>query len=118
MHVGGLAARYAETEFQVLATAGPYALVEARPHTGRTHQIRVHLKYLGAPILGDELYGRKSPHIGRQALHAYELRIPHPRTGRILELLAPVPQDMAAAWEALGGRRPEEVVREGYAGAQ
>lgn len=103
MHVGGLAARYAETEFQVLATAGPYALVEARPHTGRTHQIRVHLKYLGAPILGDELYGRKSPHIGRQALHAYELRIPHPRTGRILELLAPVPQDMAAAWEALGG---------------
>ena len=118
MHVGGLAARYAETEFQVLATAGPYALVEARPHTGRTHQIRVHLKYLGAPILGDELYGRKSPHIGRQALHAYELRIPHPRTGRILELLAPVPQDMAAAWEALGGRWPEEVVREGYAGAQ
>ena len=98
MHVGGLAARYAETEFQVLATAGPYALVEARPHTGRTHQIRVHLKYLGAPILGDKLYGRKSPHIGRQALHAYELRIPHPRTGRILELLAPVPQDMAAAW--------------------
>ncbi len=112
MHVGGVAPRYAETAFRVLATAGPHALVEARPHTGRTHQIRVHLKHLKAPILGDEVYGRKSPHIGRQALHAYELRIPHPRTGRILEFLAPVPQDMVRAWEALGGRWPEGVLRE------
>jgi 23S rRNA pseudouridine1911/1915/1917 synthase len=77
--------------------------VEARPHTGRTHQIRVHLKHLRAPILGDEVYGTKSPIIPRQALHAYELRLPHPRTGRILEFLAPVPADMARAWEALGG---------------
>jgi len=112
MHVGGIAPRYAETDFRVLATAGPYALVEARPHTGRTHQIRVHLKHLKAPILGDEVYGRKSPHIGRQALHAYELRIPHPRTGRILEFLAPVPPDMARAWGALGGRWPEMLKRE------
>ncbi|GAB5601929.1 RluA family pseudouridine synthase [Thermus sp. FJN-A] len=118
MHVGGIAPRYAETDFRVLATAGPYALVEARPHTGRTHQIRVHLRHLRAPILGDELYGRKSPHIGRQALHAYELRIPHPRTRKVMEFLAPVPQDMARAWEALGGEWPEEVVREGYTGAQ
>ncbi|AEV15778.1 Pseudouridine synthase [Thermus sp. CCB_US3_UF1] len=112
MHVGGVAPRYAETHFQVLATAGPYALVEARPHTGRTHQIRVHLKHLKAPILGDEVYGRKSPHIGRQALHAYELRIPHPRTGRLLEFLAPVPADMVRAWEALGGSWPEGIGRE------
>jgi len=112
MHVGGIAPRYAETDFRVLATAGPYALVEARPHTGRTHQIRVHLKHLKAPILGDEVYGRKSPHIGRQALHAYGLRFPHPRTGRILEFLAPVPPDMARAWEALGGWWPEGVLRE------
>ncbi|GLV48056.1 pseudouridine synthase [Thermus sp. LT1-2-5] len=112
MHVGGVAPRYAETEFRLLATAGPYALVEARPHTGRTHQIRVHLKHLKAPILGDELYGRKSPHIPRQALHAYELRIPHPRTGRILEFLAPLPRDMAQAWEALGGRWPEGIERD------
>jgi 23S rRNA pseudouridine1911/1915/1917 synthase len=112
MHVGGVAPRYAETDFRILATAGPYALVEARPHTGRTHQIRVHLKYLRAPILGDELYGRGSPHIPRQALHAYELRLPHPRTGRILEFTAPVPQDMVRAWEAVGGGWPEGVVGE------
>lgn len=112
MHVGGVAPRYAETDFRVLATAGPYALVEARPHTGRTHQIRVHLKHLKAPILGDEVYGRKSPQIGRQALHAYELRLPHPRTGRILEFVAPVPMDMIRAWEALGGGWPEGFLRE------
>ncbi|WP_114314031.1 RluA family pseudouridine synthase [Thermus caldifontis] len=114
MHVGGIAPRYAETEFRILATAGPLALVEARPHTGRTHQIRVHLKHLKAPILGDAVYGRESPHIPRQALHAYELRFPHPRTGRILEFQAPVPMDMVQAWEALGGRWPEGLEREGY----
>ncbi len=113
MHVGGVAPRYAETDFRILATQGPYALVEARPHTGRTHQIRVHLRYLGAPILGDTLYGRPSPHIPRQALHAYELRIPHPRTGRILEFLAPVPSDLVRAWEALGGGWPEGITLEG-----
>ncbi|GGM98124.1 pseudouridine synthase [Thermus composti] len=118
MRVGGIAPRYAETDFLLLSTAGPYALVEARPHTGRTHQIRVHLKYLGAPILGDELYGRPSPYIRRQALHAYELRIPHPRTRKVLEFVAPVPEDMAQAWEALGGVWPEGVVREGYTGAR
>jgi len=109
MHVGGVASRYAETEFQVLGRAGAYALVEARLHTGRTHQIRVHLKHLRAPVLGDELYGRKSPYIPRQALHAYELRLPHPRTGRVLEFLAPVPRDMVAAWRALGGEWPEGI---------
>lgn len=109
MHVGGVAPRYAETEFQILGRAGAYALVEARPHTGRTHQIRVHLKYLRAPVLGDELYGRKSSYIPRQALHAYELRLPHPRTGRVLEFLAPVPRDMVEAWRALGGEWPEGV---------
>ncbi|MDM7325307.1 MAG: RluA family pseudouridine synthase [Thermus sp.] len=111
MHVGGLAPRYAETDFRVLTRAGSFALVEARPHTGRTHQIRVHLKHLKAPILGDAVYGRESPFIARQALHAYELRLSHPRTGRILEFLAPVPADMARAWEAVGGRWPEEVLR-------
>ncbi|RIH85984.1 RluA family pseudouridine synthase [Calidithermus roseus] len=103
MSVGGIAARYAETDFAVLQTAGVFALVDARPHTGRTHQIRVHLKHLHAPILGDEVYGKPSPHIARHALHAYELRLPHPRTGKLLEFQAPIPGDMAQAWEALGG---------------
>ncbi len=114
MHVGGIAPRYAETEFRILATAGALALVEARPHTGRTHQIRVHLKHLQAPILGDAVYGRVSPHIPRQALHAYELRFPHPRTGRILEFQAPVPADMVQAWEGVGGRWPEELLQALY----
>ncbi|MCV5647885.1 RNA pseudouridine synthase, partial [Escherichia coli] len=76
MSVGDVAARYAETDFAVLQTAGIFALVDARPHTGRTHQIRVHLKHLHAPILGDDVYGKPSPHIARHALHAYELRLP------------------------------------------
>lgn len=118
MHVGGVAPRYAETAFFLLATAGPYALVEARPHTGRTHQIRVHLKHLKAPILGDGVYGKESPYIARQALHAYELRFPHPRTGRMVEVTAPVPRDMVEAWLALGGRWPEGVLLEGYTESQ
>lgn len=113
MHVGGIAPRYAETAFSLLATAGPFALVEARPRTGRTHQIRVHLKHLRAPLLGDEVYGQKSPYIPRQALHAYELRFPHPRTGQVMEVVAPVPQDMAEAWRALGGVWPTEILLEG-----
>ncbi len=107
MHVGGVRPRYAETDIAVLAEVPGHALVEARPHTGRTHQIRVHLKHLGAPILADPLYGRPHPAMPRQALHAYELRLPHPASGRFLTFVAPVPEDMAAAWERLGGRWPE-----------
>lgn len=107
--IGGKPAR---TAWKVLASNGEASLLDIDLYTGRTHQIRVHLKHLRAPILGDELYGRKSPHIPRQALHAYELRLPHPRTGRILEFQAPVPQDMVRAWEALGGVWPEGLVLE------
>ncbi len=107
MHVGGVNPRYAETDFAPLAGVPGFALVEARPHTGRTHQIRVHLRHLGAPILSDALYGKPHPAMPRQALHAYELRLPHPETGLFLTFTAPVPPDMRAAWEALGGSWPE-----------
>ena len=113
MHVGGIKARYAETDFEVLAEAGGRALVEARPHTGRTHQIRVHLKHLHTPILADPLYGKPSPLIDRLALHAYELRVPHPRSGKIMSFTAPLPADMAAAWEKAGGDWPVDVQRAG-----
>ena len=113
MHVGGIKARYAETDFEVLAEAGGRALVEARPHTGRTHQIRVHLKHLHTPILADPLYGKPSPFIDRLALHAYELRVPHPRSGKIMSFAAPLPADMAAAWEKAGGEWPADVQRAG-----
>ncbi len=109
MHVQGVAGRYAETELGILAKSPNYALIDARPHTGRTHQIRVHLKHLRAPIVGDKVYGKPSPAIGRQALHAYELRFPHPRTGKLLEFCAPVPSDMVKAWEAVGGHWPEGI---------
>ncbi len=111
MHVGGIKARYAETDFEVLATAGGGALVEARPHTGRTHQIRVHLKHLHTPILSDPLYGKPSPYIGRLALHAYELRVPHPRSGKIMSFTAPVPPDIEVAWKDTGGEWPAEIQR-------
>ncbi|GEM49430.1 RluA family pseudouridine synthase [Deinococcus cellulosilyticus] len=108
MTVGGTASREAQTHFQTLAEvrddAGRwYALVQAKPRTGRTHQIRVHLQHLKAPILGDEVYGKASPVISRQALHAFRLQIPHPETGKLLDLKASLPQDMQEAWKALGG---------------
>ncbi len=80
--------------------AGPLAaLVEARPETGRTHQIRVHLAHLGAPLLGDARYGgpRRVGEVAipRVMLHARRLEIAHPVTGARLELEAPVPEDFA-----------------------
>jgi len=113
MHTGGIKARYAETDFEVVAETGGRALVEARPHTGRTHQIRVHLKHLHTPIWSDPLYGRPSPHIERLALHAYELRVPHPKSGKIMSFTAPVPADMTRAWEAAGGVWPDGLQRAG-----
>jgi len=113
MHVGGIKARYAETDFQVVAESDGRSLVEARPHTGRTHQIRVHLKHLHAPILSDPLYGKPSSLIGRLALHAYELRIPHPRSGKIISFTASLPRDFSDAWEAAAGEWPAEIQRAG-----
>lgn len=112
MHVGGVAARHAQTDFEVLASVAQHALVSAILHTGRTHQIRVHLKHLHAPILGDDVYGKPSDLIARQALHAYELRLQHPRTGKYLHFVAPVPADMVRAWRLLGGVWPEDVQTE------
>lgn len=107
MHVSGVAARHAQTDFEVLERLEQHALVSAVLHTGRTHQIRVHLKHLHAPILGDDVYGKSSELIPRQALHAYELRFQHPRSGKYVEFLAPVPADMVWAWEQLGGVWPQ-----------
>ena len=61
---------------------------------GRTHQIRVHSKYIGHPILGDTLYGTPSPFISRQALHAYKVSFIHPITKERIVISAPLPKDM------------------------
>jgi len=68
--------------------------LEIKPRTGRTHQIRVHLAHLGYPLLGDSLYGIKSPGIDRQALHASRLGFVHPRTREKLVFEAPLPADL------------------------
>lgn len=116
MTAGGVNARDALTVFTPLARAPAgegrtVALVRARPHTGRTHQIRVHLQHLGSPILGDRVYGRDSAAMPRQALHAWALRLPHP-AGGMLALHAPPPGDLLEAWTALGGTLPPELLAE------
>ena len=91
--------RGARTVYEVVATGDGRALVEARPETGRTHQIRVHLAAIGIPVHGDHAYGRGSE--GRQLLHAWRLRLPHP-AGGVIEVTAPLPHDMRAAAGSFG----------------
>lgn len=110
MTVGGVGGREAQTLFTPLARlrshARTFTLVRCQPHTGRTHQIRVHLAHLGSPIVGDATYGRASEVIGRQALHAWKLRFLHPLSREELLLTAAPPEDLLSAWLALGGACP------------
>lgn len=71
-----------------------YSLVKLDLETGRTHQIRVHMKYIGHPLAGDELYGGSLKYIKRQALHSYELNFLHPYTKNPIHIIAPIPFDM------------------------
>lgn len=95
------------SEVQVVACNEQLSLVLVKPRTGRTHQIRVHLKHLGTPVLGDELYGstRANQSLGaeRQLLHAYRLSFVHPITGASLQLTAPLPQDLLVYIQQLCG---------------
>lgn len=87
------------TEFSTLSFGKKGSLVLASPKTGRTHQIRVHLKDLGAPILGDSVYGPKKAEAPRHMLHAYTLNFTHPTSGKVIEIKAPLPQDFKEALE-------------------
>jgi 23S rRNA pseudouridine1911/1915/1917 synthase len=97
----------AATRYRTLRTGAGAALIEASPETGRTHQIRVHLAHLGAPLLGDARYGgpRRVGEVAvpRVMLHARALRLVHPVTGAPLLLEAPVPEDFLAVERALVG---------------
>lgn len=84
----------AVTEFRVLQRFSQTTLLEVRPLTGRTHQIRVHLSAIGHTVMGDELYG--SSRSGRLMLHAWQLKLSHPVTGVHLEMLAPLPVEFAS----------------------
>lgn len=86
--------RHAVTHFHVLERLGDYTLVELQLETGRTHQIRVHMKYIGHPLAGDPVYGRnKTVALKGQALHAARLGFTHPRSGERLEFELPLPAD-------------------------
>ncbi|TFZ03226.1 RluA family pseudouridine synthase [Ramlibacter rhizophilus] len=93
----------ARTDFELLQNAQSGCLVRARLHTGRTHQIRVHLAHLGHPLLADGLYGgAPAAGMARQALHAERLAFRHPETGKALVFEAPLPADLAQALAAWG----------------
>jgi len=104
------------TEFALVEAKKDFSLVQARPLTGRTHQIRVHLEHLGFPIVGDKLYSgndetflhfyendwdewlRERVLLPRVALHAYRLEFPHPETGKLMEFESPLTEDLVSFW--------------------
>lgn len=90
--------QYALTRFKVIERKNNVTKVSLTLETGRTHQIRVHMAYLGHPLVGDDLYGGGTEKIDRQALHCHELSFIHPFHKRLLEFCAPLPQDMANIW--------------------
>lgn len=90
----------AVTHFNVIETFKNYTLVECELETGRTHQIRVHMKYIGYPLVGDPKYGpKKTLEIGGQALHAGLIGFEHPKTGEYIERFAPLPAEFEAVIE-------------------
>jgi 23S rRNA pseudouridine1911/1915/1917 synthase len=114
---GGLPA---QTELRVLERRGGHSLLELKPHTGRQHQLRLHLSAIGHPIVGDKLYGptREAPFLqyietgmtpelraqlghDRQALHAHSVDFAHPTTGALTTVSAPLPTDLRALWDGL-----------------
>ncbi|TDT68085.1 23S rRNA pseudouridine1911/1915/1917 synthase [Hypnocyclicus thermotrophus] len=85
--------KLAISNYKVLDEKGDFTLIKVNIETGRTHQIRVHMKYLNHPILGDEVYGKKSNLVTRQMLHAYKLEMNHPITNEKISFIAKLPND-------------------------
>lgn len=84
--------RYAKTHYRTLKRSSNFSLLELRPFTGRTHQLRVHLAFLGYPILGDVKYGKNNI-FPRMALHAQELGFIHPSTGKFIHFSSEIPRE-------------------------
>ena len=84
----------AVTHYQVIEEQSGHSLISIHLETGRTHQIRVHFKYIGHPLIGDHLYNPDMEYISRQALHSHKIQFTHPITGEFMEFIAPLPDDM------------------------
>ena len=84
----------AVTHYSLKEHKNGHSLLSIYLETGRTHQIRVHMKHIGFPLIGDYLYNPDMVHIGRQALHSYRLQFTHPITGESMDFTAPLPEDM------------------------
>ncbi|MDI6872963.1 RluA family pseudouridine synthase [Candidatus Solincola sp.] len=111
MAVTSRGGRPSVTHFRLLEDFGAASLLEVELVTGRKHQIRVHMSYIGHPVVGDAVYGRKGKlerelGLSRQFLHAYRLQFPHPFTGEALEFEEPLPADLAGALDRLRGSVP------------
>ncbi len=89
----------AVTHYRVVDEKNGHSLVSLRLETGRTHQIRIHMKYIGFPLIGDYLYNPDMEHITRQALHSCKIAFKHPVTGEPMEFSAPLPEDMKRVLE-------------------
>jgi 23S rRNA pseudouridine1911/1915/1917 synthase len=86
--------RDARTDYHVMEYFDGYTLLEVKPLTGRTHQIRVHLEAIGYPVAGDKVYGVKAPFLNRQFVHAARLGFNMPSTGKYVEFSAPLAPDL------------------------
>jgi 23S rRNA pseudouridine1911/1915/1917 synthase len=94
--------REARTEYSVIKYIGDHTLLEVTPETGRTHQIRVHLAAIGFPVVGDTVYGAKSPYLSHQFLHACRLGFKLPSTGEYMEFESELPPDLEQALRDIG----------------
>jgi 23S rRNA pseudouridine1911/1915/1917 synthase len=97
--------RPARTEYKVLQYLANYTLLEVKPRTGRTHQIRVHLAAIGFPVVGDATYGARSSYLSRQFLHAYKLGFRLPSNNEFLQFEAPLPLDLTQALKEMAEKK-------------
>lgn len=93
--------RFARTRYQVVERKRTHTLLRCDLDTGRTHQIRVHLAAFGHPVAGDTEYGDREPGLERPMLHAWRLRLRHPRTGAEMNFEAPPPDDFTTFWASV-----------------
>ncbi|MDU1910051.1 RluA family pseudouridine synthase [Fusobacterium sp.] len=102
MAVVDINGKNAVSNYEILDEGKNFSLVKVRIETGRTHQIRVHMKYLNHPILGDNVYGSSNEGIKRQMLHAYRLKFTHPVTKKEMVVTAEIPEDFKKAAKFAG----------------